>query len=133
MISQKAAMLGLTIAVVASWNVKVLAQLHPPQQTQAPGPAVKLTTQSTEAEIAGDHARALALADDAIKADPNDPWGHYDRGDALMTSHRTDEAVAAFHEAERRFPDSDTWGRSVAIWGQAKGRFRSFSHSGRRR
>ena len=49
----------------------------------------------------------------------DNPWGYYDRGDALMTSHRADEAVAAFREAERRFQESDIWGRSVAIWGQA--------------
>jgi tetratricopeptide (TPR) repeat protein len=79
----------------------------------------KLATESVKADIAGDHEKALRLAEDAIKADANDGWAHYDRGDALASLKKVDEAVAAFHDAERRFPETDPWGKSVAIWGQA--------------
>jgi tetratricopeptide (TPR) repeat protein len=112
-------MAGLAFALVVSASPMARAQLHAPQQTQPPGPAAPLTTQSVEAQLAGDPSKALALAEEAIKADPRDPWGYYNRGSALQSLRRTDEAVASFRDAEQRFPEVNTWGRSVAIWGQA--------------
>jgi tetratricopeptide (TPR) repeat protein len=116
MSSRNLFLVGLTLMLVVP---AARAQLRPPQQTEAPGSASKYTTQSAEAQLAGDHAKALSLADEAMKADPKDPWGYYDRGNALRALHRTEEAVAAFRDAEERSPASDVWGKSVAIWGQA--------------
>jgi tetratricopeptide (TPR) repeat protein len=81
--------------------------------------ASELATQSARAEMTGDHSQALQLADEACKAEPTEPWAYYYRGDALASMGRIDDAVAAFQDAEKRFPDSDVWGKSVAAWGQA--------------
>lgn len=98
------------------------AQLEPAPQR---GPlstnqvrAAALENDSAGAEIGGDHARALVLADEAIRTDPRDGWGYYLRADALVSLNRLDAALASFRDAEQRFPDSDPWGKSVAIWGQ---------------
>jgi tetratricopeptide (TPR) repeat protein len=86
---------------------------------QVVGARSKLASQSAEAELAGDHDKALRFADDAIKADAKNPWAQYDRGDALGALKRADEAIAAFHEAEVRYAETEVWGKSIAIWGQA--------------
>jgi tetratricopeptide (TPR) repeat protein len=73
-----------------------------------------------KAEIAGDAEDALKWAGAAIEANPNDPWGYYDRADALVQLKRTDEAVSSFREAEKHFSNErERWGRSIAIYGQA--------------
>ena len=95
------------------------SELKPPTKGGPQTTDSKLTTESVKADIAGDHEKALRLADEAIKADANDPWGYYNRGGALLSLKKVDEAVSAFHDAERRFPETDPWGKSVAIWGQA--------------
>lgn len=95
------------------------AQLAPLKQSVAPSAADGLASQSIEAELTGNHEKALQLANDAIKADPKNPWGHYDGGDALESLKRIDDAVSAFRQAEQYFSDADVWGKSVAIWGQA--------------
>jgi tetratricopeptide (TPR) repeat protein len=46
-------------------------------------------------------------------------WAYYRRGDELVMSRRFDEAVASYREAELRLPESESWGKSIAIWGQA--------------
>ena len=112
-------MLGFALASLGSWSSGARAQLRPLQQTTAPGSSNTYTTQSVQAEVAGDHAKGLSMAEEAIKADPKDPWGHYDRADALNATRETDQAVPAFRQAEQLFPENDIWGRSVAIWGQA--------------
>jgi tetratricopeptide (TPR) repeat protein len=106
--------------------------LAPLQQLTAPSTADKLASQSAQAQVAGDHEKALQLANEAIKADSKEPWGHYTRGDALGSLHRVDDAVEAFRQAEQRFSPADSWGRSVAIWAQANafmqvGRFQEAS------
>ena len=110
---------GCCIVIVTVWAVAARAEMEVPKQTAAPGAAAKATSESASAEIAGDHAKALSHAEEAIKADPSDPWGYYDKADALARSGRIDDGVAAFREAERRWPIADVWGKSVAIWGQA--------------
>ncbi|HMF42309.1 MAG TPA: tetratricopeptide repeat protein [Polyangia bacterium] len=110
---------GCCIAIVTVWAVGASAEMPVPKQTAAPGPAAKLTSDSASAEMSGDHGKALALAEEAIKTDPKDPWAYYDRADAMARAGRIDDGVAAFREAERRWPIEDTWGKSVAIWGQA--------------
>ena len=106
------------MVVFASGSVAV-AQLRVPQQVSPPGRASELGERSVAAELGGNHDQALSLADQAIKADPNEAWGYYDRGVALKSLGQTDNAVAAFADAERRFPQSDLWGKSIAVWGQA--------------
>lgn len=95
------------------------AQLAPLQQSAAPSAADGLTSQSVQAELAGDHAKALQLADDAIKSDAKNPWARYAKGDALGSLQRTDDAASSFREAEQHFSDAEMWGKSIAIWGQA--------------
>jgi tetratricopeptide (TPR) repeat protein len=77
------------------------------------------SSDAVQAGVAGDHARALDAAEAAIAANPKDAWGYYLRGDALVSLGQTDAAVASFAEAERRFPNSDPWAKSVAMWGAA--------------
>jgi len=111
--------MGFAFVLLGFWSSGAKAQLQPLRQTAPPGPSNVLTTQSVQAEIAGDHTKGLTLAEQAIKADPKDPWGHYDRADALNALRETEQAVPAFREAEQLFPEKDVWGKSVAIWGQA--------------
>lgn len=106
-------------ALAALTGARANAELAPPKQSAPAGAGDRLASQSAEAELTGDHQKALQLADEAIKTDPSEPWGYYDRGDALGYLGRVDDAVAAFGEAAMRFPEPDTWGKSVALWGQA--------------
>jgi tetratricopeptide (TPR) repeat protein len=98
------------------------AELAPPHQIGAePGsPASqRLSSQAALAEISGNYQAAVALADQAIAADPRNPWAHYDRASALSLLGQTDQAVEAFRTAEQRFSPSDRWARSIAIYGRA--------------
>jgi predicted Zn-dependent protease len=95
------------------------AQLAPLQQSVPPTGGDNLASESAEAELAGDHDKALRLADDAIKTEPKNPWAYYNRGDALGALHKLDDAIVAFREAERRYSEVEMWGKSIAIWGQA--------------
>jgi tetratricopeptide (TPR) repeat protein len=100
------------------------AQLMPPHNisdnSASAVRAAKLATRSAKAEMVGNPGEALKMADAAIKADPKDPWGFYDRADALSQLYRVDDAVAAFGDAEKHFADQgDSWGRSIAIYGEA--------------
>jgi len=113
------AILPLLLMAAGAWSTNAWGQLRVPQQTVAPGPSQRFTTESVKTELAGDHAKAISLADEAIKADAKDPWGYYDRGDALGSLRQVDQAVASFREAEQRFSADDIWGQSIAIWGQA--------------
>jgi tetratricopeptide (TPR) repeat protein len=78
-----------------------------------------LTTRAASAEISGDPQEALAYAGRAIAADASDPWPHYVRAAALSRMGKVDDALKAFADAEHRFAASDTWARSVAIYGAA--------------
>jgi tetratricopeptide (TPR) repeat protein len=62
---------------------------------------------------------ALKMADQAIAADPQNPWSHYDRAAALSDLGRTDEAVAQYEVAQRSFSTQDAWGKSIAMYGKA--------------
>jgi len=99
------------------------AQLKPRAQIGAQSHALVRAsaqiTRSIQSELSDDHQQALVAADQAVRADPSDPWAYYVLGDALVSMGRTDDAIAAFRDAERRFGDSDQWGTSLAIWGQA--------------
>jgi tetratricopeptide (TPR) repeat protein len=132
---------GLSLAALGGWKQKAVAaagqptvspagpsnpgartgatQLAPLQQSAPPSAGDNLASQSVEADVAGDHDKALKLADDAIKSDSKNAWARYDRGDALSTLRRPDDAIVAFREAEQRFSKAEVWGKSIAIWGQA--------------
>ena len=78
-----------------------------------------LNTAAARAQIQGEPEEALRLADQAIQANPRDPWPRYTRGMALARLGQTDQAIAALTEAEQSFGPNDPWGRSIAMWGQA--------------
>jgi len=99
------------------------AQLAPLNQSEAPRAADELASESVQAELAADHTKALQLAEDAVKTDPNNPWGRYAKGSALGALQRTDDAASAFREAEQHFSAPEMWGKSIAIWGQANAFF----------
>jgi tetratricopeptide (TPR) repeat protein len=113
-----ASVLGVLIACAGS---STYAQLAPLKQSVPPSAGDGLASRSVQTELAGDHEKALQLANDAIKADPNNPWGRYAWGDALESLQRIDDAVATFREAEHHFSDAELWGKSIAIWAQANG------------
>ena len=97
-----------------------VAQLHAVRRVdQAEVRTSRLTTPAVEAIKARNYLQAVELADAAIHADPGSGWGYYDRADALTYLRRTDDAVTAFREAERRFSQADPWATSIAIWGAA--------------
>ncbi len=98
-------------------------QLAPLPQSIAPTNADRLASESVRTELAGDHPKALQLAADAIKSDPNNPWGRYVKGDALESLQRPDDAASSFREAEEHFSKVEMWGKSIAIWGQANAFF----------
>jgi tetratricopeptide (TPR) repeat protein len=96
--------------------------LRAPQNVNAePGnrQSAELATRSAIAHMNGNPAGAVALANEGIRADPDDPWPYYNRGMALATLGQVNAAVASLLEAEKRFSANDLWGRSVAIYGRA--------------
>jgi tetratricopeptide (TPR) repeat protein len=111
---------GLVLGLALAGAGQVRAQAVPPRGA-SPGwqQSRSLASQAASAEIKGNTADALALADQAIAADPSNAWAHYDRGAALARMGQTDQAVQAFSAAEQRFPVSNRWARSIAIWDRA--------------
>jgi tetratricopeptide (TPR) repeat protein len=106
--------LGMTAGVAS-------AQLAPPHHSVDPGSPRSnvLAGSSAEALVAGKPVVALQMADQAIAADPQNPWSHYDRAAALSDLGRTDEAVAQYEVAQRSFSTQDAWGKSIAMYGKA--------------
>ncbi len=98
-----------------------LAKKYAARTCQPPPPPryTALQVEAASAEIGGNPQRSLQLADAALRADAGDGWSYFLRGDALLSLHRFDEAVAAYRAAEQRFPASEAWETSLAIWGQA--------------
>jgi tetratricopeptide (TPR) repeat protein len=78
-----------------------------------------LASRAATADMQGNPQQAVELANQGIRADPRNPWPHYDKGMALAEMGETDAAIAALYAAEQRFQPSDRWGRSVAIYGRA--------------
>jgi Flp pilus assembly protein TadD len=95
---------------------------QPPQNVGAepstPASA-QLSTRAATADMAGNPQQAVALADQAIRADPKDPWPYYNKAMALARVGEVDGALAAFVAAEQHFAPADRWGRSVAVFGRA--------------
>src|SRR5262245_57492158 len=93
---------GLRTIGVAVFTVALCgpaaAQLQPPHRPGVdPGSerSAQLASRAAQAEIGGTPALALKLADEGIQADASDPWPYYNRGCALASLNRVDEAVAA--------------------------------------
>ena len=85
--------LGLSVLCLApaAWSAPPAWPLEPPKNvTVDPSTArsMELTSRAARAALAGDGQEALRLAQKAIFADPRDPWGYYDEGDALERRHR---------------------------------------------
>jgi tetratricopeptide (TPR) repeat protein len=116
--------IALSVLIAGETAGVARAQLAPPHTVTAHSVsalrASEQASRAAQAEIAGDPKNALKWAAAAIQADPNDPWGYYDRADALTELRRTDEAVSSYQEAEKRFTgENQSWGRSIAIYGEA--------------
>jgi len=120
---------GVAIAAIALPGF-VRAELRAPQNVNVrptTPQSSKLNTAAARAQIQGEPAEALRLADQAIQANPSDPWPRYTRGMALARLGQTDEAITALSESEQAFGPNDPWGRSIAMWGQAH----TFAQAGR--
>ena len=114
----------ITFMIVAAVSGPAVAQLAPPrsvpQRDQTAWKAADLASAAAKADMTGNGQEALRLADAAISASPNDPWAYYDRAEALQILKRTSEAVATYREAQRRFPKEESWGKSLAMYGEAR-------------
>jgi Flp pilus assembly protein TadD len=109
--------LGLMFASTARAD-ELRAPTHVNAEPSTPRSAA-LTTGAAIADMQGNPAKARDLANDAIRADPRDPWPYYNKGMALAQLGETDGALAALFAAEQHFAQTDRWGRSVAIYGRA--------------
>ena len=97
-------------------------ELRAPQYVQAEPStpqSMALTTRAAMADMKGNPQQARDLANQAIRADPRDPWPYYNKGMALAQLGEIDAALAALYAAEKHFAPNDRWGRSVAIYGRA--------------
>jgi Flp pilus assembly protein TadD len=97
-------------------------ELRPPQNVNVEPTTPRAAELSTRAAIAamnGNPTQARDLANQAIRANPRDPWPHYSKGMALAQLGETDAALAALFAAEQRFAAGNRWGRSIAIYGRA--------------
>jgi tetratricopeptide (TPR) repeat protein len=91
----------------------------------AAGSSDPVLSAATNAVIRGDDARVLTLTDsDALSGaapDQRSPWLDYDRAIALGRLGRTDDAVAAYESAAKRFESRGQSGeRAKAIYGEAQ-------------
>lgn len=122
--------LGVGLAVLSAQAVARADELKAPQNVNAePGnrQSSRLTSRAADADIKGQPRQALDLANQAIRADPRNPWPYYNKGMALAELGETDAAIAALFAAEQRFAPTDRWARSVAIYGRAQ----AFNRAGR--
>ena len=81
--------------------------------------AARIASDAAQALGRGDFNGVLDLTSRAQASNPNDPWGHYLRAEALVRLARLDEALAELRLAEQNFPREERWSRSIAIWGRA--------------
>jgi tetratricopeptide (TPR) repeat protein len=64
----------------------------------------------------GDYQRVLTLTEQGLAQVPNDAWLLYDRGAALASLNRLDEAVAVLQRAQATFKADEPWGRALASY-----------------
>ena len=112
-------LLGLQ-ALTLGWTARA-AELRAPRNLSAAAgsrQSAELATRSAVAQMNGRPADALALAEQGIRVDANDPWPYYEKAMALGELGQVDAAAAAFRESERRFFRGNLWGKSVALYGR---------------
>src|SRR5438045_3837037 len=102
------------VVVVVSMGTAAWAA---PPQAARPAAHVSSVTAAAEALTRGETLEALTRADEALRADPQNAWAHYNRAAALAGLNRVDEAVAAYDTAASKFAASDKRGHSLALWG----------------
>lgn len=112
-----ASMVGVAACAHGSLNGGQTAQLTSAEMS------ARYVDAAVEAERTRSHSQALALADHALVASPENPWAHYDRAVALHELRQTERAVQEYRDAEARFGDRAPWGKSVAIYGRARALF----------
>jgi Flp pilus assembly protein TadD len=110
---------GLALASAGAARADELRAPHNVKVEPSTPQSAALTTRAAIAAMNGNPEQARDLANEAIRADPRDPWTHYNKGMALAQLGETDAALAALFAAEQRFAKVDRWGRSVAIYGRA--------------
>src|SRR4029079_12649902 len=113
--------LALGLAMMSAQTVRA-DELKPPQNVNAePGnrPSSELGSRSASASMQGQPQEALNLANQAIRADPRNPWPYYNKGMALAALGETDGAIAALYAGEKHFAPSHRWARSLTIYGRA--------------
>jgi len=71
---------------------------------------------SAEALQRGDYQKVLTLTEQGLVADSNAAWLLYDRGAALASLGRLDEAVTTLARAQASFPADQPWGRALASY-----------------
>jgi tetratricopeptide (TPR) repeat protein len=114
--------LALALTMTAAGAARA-DELKPPQNVNAEAgnrQSSQLASRSAAADMKGQPRQALELANQAIRADPRNPWPYYDKGMALAELGETDGALAALYAAEQRFVPTDRWAKSVAIYGRAQ-------------
>jgi tetratricopeptide (TPR) repeat protein len=114
-------MLVVAVGVMSAQTVRA-DELRAPQKVNAEAATKQsgaLTTRAAVADMQGNPEQARDLANQAIRANPRDPWPYYNKGMALAQLGETDGALAALFAAEQHFTQADRWGRSVAIYGRA--------------
>ncbi|HLK93471.1 MAG TPA: tetratricopeptide repeat protein [Polyangia bacterium] len=95
---------------------------RPPETVRAEAStpqSAELTSRAATAAMNGNPQESLRLADEAIRADPKDPWAHYNKGMALGRMGELNGALAALFAAQQHFAPYDRWGQSVAAFGRA--------------
>jgi tetratricopeptide (TPR) repeat protein len=115
---------GLVVALGLGLSVQTARadELHAPRNVNVE-PTTRqssaLASRAAAADMQGNPKQAVELANQAIRADPRNPWPYYDKGMALAEMGETDGALAALHAAEQRFSPADRWGKSLAVYGRA--------------
>ena len=64
----------------------------------------------------GDYQKVMALSEQGLVADSNNAWLLYDRGAAMASLGRLDEAVTTLARAQAAFPADQPWGRALASY-----------------
>ncbi|AKU98828.1 tetratricopeptide TPR_2 [Labilithrix luteola] len=124
----------LLLSATSGIGMMACASSHPTGPIAPPARPVRLTSaevvshrvgnreasESADASTSAQYREALSRAENAILMSPNTPWPYYNRAVALRYLNRTDDAVAAFRDAEARFGERERWGKSIAIYGRAR-------------
>jgi predicted Zn-dependent protease len=113
--------LGLLVAFGGAGAARA-DEIKPPTNVNAEPstPAsVELDGRSAAADMAEKPKEAASLAEQAIRADPQDPWSYYDKGMALARMGDVTGGARMLFTAQQHFHPSDLWGRSVAVFGRA--------------